>query len=87
MRLSGDRNPLHRDPAFAKMVGFPAAHPAWTLLLRHRLPRRAVHAWRSTSPNSIRQFDVRFSKPVFPGETLVVELWQGGSDDLLSAPL
>ena len=41
--LSGDRNPLHRDPAFAKMVGFPASHPARAVFLRHRLPRRAVH--------------------------------------------
>ena len=41
--LSGDRNPLHRDPAIAKAVGFPAPHPARSLFLRHRLPRDPVH--------------------------------------------
>ena len=34
-------------------------------------------------PERIKQFDVRFSKPVFPGETLVVEIWADGGDDFL----
>ena len=75
--LSGDRNPLHRDPAFAKMVGFP--RPILHGLCSYGTACRAVLSTVAEyQPERIRQFDVRFSKPVFPGETLVVELWQDG---------
>ena len=73
--LSGDRNPLHRDPAFARMVGFP--RPILHGLCSYGTACRAVLSTVAAyQPERIRQFDVRFSKPVFPGETLVVEMWQ-----------
>jgi acyl dehydratase len=76
--LSGDRNPLHRDPAFAKMVGFP--RPILHGLCSYGTACRAVLSTLAQyQPERITQFDVRFSKPVFPGETLVVELWQDGA--------
>ena len=76
--LSGDRNPLHRDPAFAKLVGFP--RPILHGLCSFGTACRAVlAALAQYQPQRIRQFDVRFSKPVFPGESLVVELWQDGA--------
>jgi len=75
--LSGDRNPLHRDPAFAKLVGFP--RPILHGLCSYGTACRAVLSTLAQyQPERIRQFDVRFSKPVFPGETLVVEMWQNG---------
>ena len=75
--LSGDRNPLHRDPAFAKLVGFP--RPILHGLCSYGTACRAVLSTLAQyQPERIRQFDVRFSKPVFPGETLVVELWRDG---------
>src|ERR1700742_3514818 len=75
--LSGDRNPLHRDPAFAKLVGFP--RPILHGLCSYGTACRAVlETVAQYQPERITQFDVRFSKPVFPGETLVVELWQDG---------
>jgi acyl dehydratase len=77
--LSGDRNPLHRDPAFARMVGFP--RPILHGLCSYGTACRAVLSTvAGYQPERIRQFDVRFSKPVFPGETLVVEMWQDGAD-------
>jgi acyl dehydratase len=75
--LSGDRNPLHRDPAFAKMVGFP--RPILHGLCSYGTACRAVLSTVAEyQPERIKQFDVRFSKPVFPGETLVVEMWKDG---------
>ena len=75
--LSGDRNPLHRDPAFAKLIGFP--RPILHGLCSYGTACRAVLSTLAQyQPERIKQFDVRFSKPVFPGETLVVELWQDG---------
>ena len=75
--LSGDRNPLHRDPAVAKMVGFP--RPILHGLCSYGTACRAVlSTLGGYKPERIKQFDVRFSKPVFPGETLAVEMWADG---------
>lgn len=76
--LSGDRNPLHRDPKVAQMVGFP--RPILHGLCSYGTACRAVISTIAQyQPERITQFDVRFSKPVFPGETLVVEMWQDGA--------
>jgi acyl dehydratase len=75
--LSGDRNPLHRDPNVAKMAGFP--RPILHGLCSYGTACRAVLSCIAQyQADRILQFDVRFSKPVFPGETLMVEMWQDG---------
>jgi acyl dehydratase len=75
--LCGDRNPLHRDPAIARAVGFP--RPILHGLCSFGTACRAVLSTLAAyQPERIKQFDVRFSKPVFPGETLVVEMWAYG---------
>jgi acyl dehydratase len=76
--LSGDRNPLHRDPKFAQAVGFP--RPILHGLCSYGTACRAILSTVAAyAPERIRQFDVRFSKPVFPGETMVVEIWADGA--------
>ncbi|MDH3640689.1 MAG: MaoC/PaaZ C-terminal domain-containing protein [Gammaproteobacteria bacterium] len=73
--LCGDRNPLHRDPEFAKKAGFdvPILHGLCSYGI-------ACHAVLKTmldyDQTRMTGFDVRFSSPVFPGETQVVEMWK-----------
>ncbi len=75
--LSGDRNPLHRDPKFAKMAGFP--RPILHGLCSYGTACRAVISTLAKyDPKRITSFDVRFSAPVFPGETIVTEMWVDG---------
>jgi acyl dehydratase len=76
--LSGDRNPLHRDPNFAKMAGFP--RPILHGLCTYGTACRAVISTVcGFDPTKITGFDVRFSAPVFPGETIVTEMWVDGN--------
>jgi len=76
--LSGDRNPLHRDPKVAKMAGFP--RPILHGLCSYGTACRAVISTLAKyDPKRITSFDVRFSSPVFPGETIVTEMWVDGS--------
>ena len=77
-RLSGDRNPLHSDPDFAKAAGFdkPILHGLCT----YGVTCRAVLAtYCKFDPTLIRGHDVRFSAPVFPGETIVTRMWKDGN--------
>ncbi|MEJ0026744.1 MAG: MaoC/PaaZ C-terminal domain-containing protein [Rhizomicrobium sp.] len=75
--LSGDRNPLHRDPKVAKMAGFP--RPILHGLCSYGTACRAVITTLAKyDPKRIASFDVRFSAPVFPGETIVTEMWVDG---------
>lgn len=72
--LSGDRNPLHRDPRVAKMAGFP--RPILHGLCTYGTACRAVISTVCKyDADRIRTFDARFSAPVFPGETIVTEMW------------
>lgn len=73
--LCGDRNPLHRDPDVAKKAGFevPILHGLCSYGI-------ACHAVLKTmldyDQTRMTGFDVRFSSPVFPGETQMVEMWK-----------
>ncbi len=77
-RLNGDDNPLHADPAVAAKAGFPRPilHGLCTLgVVCHALVARLADydAARLTA------LDLRFSAPVFPGETIRTEIWRSGA--------
>jgi acyl dehydratase len=73
-RLSGDRNPLHSDPAFARRAGFPK--PILHGLCTYGFTGRALfHTLCGSDPARFRGMEGRFSKPVFPGDDLVVKVW------------
>ena len=76
-RLNGDRNPLHSDPELAKRVGFPVPilHGLCTYGTACRTILREVAKYDHTK---ITGFDVRFSSPVYPGETILTDMWVDG---------
>ncbi len=76
-RLSGDRNPLHADPAAAAKGGFPRPilHGLCTFGIAGHALLRAVCDYR---PERLRSLRGRFTAPVFPGETIVTEIWRDG---------
>ena len=77
-RLSGDYNPLHSDPDVAKAAGFPM--PILHGLCSYGTCCRAIITnLCDYDPSRITGFDVRFSSPVFPGETILVDLWKDGN--------
>lgn len=72
--LNGDPNPIHTQPAMARRAGFDV--PILHGLCTYGLACRAVlGAYCDYDPIPMESFDARFSAPVFPGETLVFELW------------
>jgi acyl dehydratase len=74
-RLSGDRNPLHCDPAFARRAGFraPILHGLATYGIAARLLFGELCA---TDPNRFRSIQARFSAPVEPGGVLHLDAWE-----------
>jgi acyl dehydratase len=73
-RLSGDHNPLHSDPEFAKLAGFP--RPILHGLCTYGFTGRALlHTLCGSDPARFRSMEARFAKPVFPGESLTVSMW------------
>jgi acyl dehydratase len=81
-RLSGDRNPLHIDPDFAKLGGFdrPILHGLCTF---GHVGRAVLHACCGGDPARFKDFEVRFSGVVYPGETIVTEIWQESKNRVL----
>jgi acyl dehydratase len=79
-RLSGDLFELHADPAFAAAAGFerPIMHGLCTLgfacraLMRHLTPQ---------VPEKVRRIACRFSKPLYPGESIRTVIWKTGPEN------
>ena len=76
-RLNGDDNPLHSSPAVAAKAGFPRPilHGLCTLgVVTHALLRGLA----GYDPARMRSLALRFSAPVYPGETIRTEIWNNG---------
>ena len=77
-RLNGDRNPLHSDPVLAKRVGFPV--PILHGLCSYGIACKAIlQTICDYDHTMIRGLDVRFSSPVYPGETIITDMWRDGN--------
>ena len=74
-RLNGDFNPLHIDPDIARDAGFerPILHGLCTFgVVCHALMRTLC----DYDPTRFGRMDLRFSSPVYPGETIRTEIWR-----------
>uniref|UniRef100_A0A5B7C3Q2 Putative enoyl-CoA hydratase 2, peroxisomal n=1 Tax=Davidia involucrata TaxID=16924 RepID=A0A5B7C3Q2_DAVIN len=76
-RLSGDYNPLHSDPMVAEIAGFsrPILHGLCTLGFAVRAIIRCICRG---DPHMIKSISGRFMLHVYPGETLITEMWLEG---------
>lgn len=76
-RLSGDYNPLHADPGTAAAAGFlrPILHGLCTYAVAGRAILRLACG---NDPLRLKSLNVRFTAPVFPGETIRTEIWRDG---------
>ena len=78
-RLNGDYNPLHADPAIAEKAGFKA--PILHGLASFGIAARAVlQSLNNTDSSRLKSFGLRFSAPVYPGETIRTEIWRDGNE-------
>lgn len=74
-RLSGDLNPIHASPEIARKAGFdqPILHGLCTMGIATRALLEGVC---DGDPERLRSMFVRFSKPVYPGETIRTEIYR-----------
>lgn len=74
-RLSGDYNPLHASPPVARKAGYdrPILHGLCTLgIAAHQLFEEIAGG----DPAKFGGLACRFSRPVFPGDTVRTDVWR-----------
>lgn len=77
-RLSGDLNPLHVDPdAAARLPDVTGGRPILHGLCTLGFVGRAVTMGLGRPPSALHSLSARFARPVWPGDTLVVQGWLG----------
>src|SRR5699024_8697852 len=78
-RLNGDLNPLHIDPDFARTAGLPGP-------ILHGLATYGIIAKALTDiaadgrPELVAEVSARFTGMVTPGDALILDVWETGSD-------
>jgi acyl dehydratase len=74
---SGDRFAIHLDDEFARAVGLPGriVHGLCTMAFAGRAVLEAAGVG---DPRAVSRIAVRFSAPLFPGETVTTRVWQVG---------
>ena len=83
-RLSGDKNPLHADPDYAKQAGFdrPIIHG----LLSYGLCCKAiVDDVLGGDVTKVAGYAARFAGVGFPGETYQISYWKEGDQIFFGA--
>jgi acyl dehydratase len=83
-RLSGDKNPLHADPEFAKMGGFdkPIIHGLCSYGV---VCKAIVDNVLGGDTEKVARWQARFAGVGFPGETYQIAYWQEGDRILVRA--
>jgi len=83
-RLSGDKNPLHCDPDFAKMGGFetPILHGLCSFGI---VCKATVDRMLDGAVDNVASYGARFAGVVFPGETIVTSMWKEGNKIVVAA--
>ncbi len=83
-RLSGDKNPLHADPGFAKMGGFdvPILHGLCSFGI---VCKAAVDRALGGDVARVARYQARFAGVFFPGETMVTSIWREPSKLLVAS--
>lgn len=83
-RLSGDKNPLHADPEFAKMGGFdvPILHGLCSYGI---VCKAVVDNMLDGDVTRVARYQARFAGVLFPGETIVTSMWKEGNQILVFA--
>jgi acyl dehydratase len=75
-----DLNPIHANPEVAQRAGFdrPILHGLCTF---GHACRAAVRGLCGNDSSRLTSIEGRFSKPVFPGETIATDLWKISGGD------
>ena len=83
-RLSGDKNPLHADPEFAKLGGFdvPILHGLCSFGI---VCKAVVDAVLDGDVDRVARYQVRFAGVAFPGETIVTSAWKENGKVVIAA--
>lgn len=83
-RLCGDVNPLHLVPSAAQLAGFEA--PILHGLCTYGIIARAVYdTYCNNDPALIKNVSSRFLSHVYPGETIIVDMFKDGTMIYFSA--